>query len=129
MKKCILIIDDDEEICKELKEILEDEEYLIDTANDGIKGMQLIVENNYDIILLDIKLPGMNGIEILKKTKELNKNIKVIIITGRPFATNDLLKDKNKENEDKILFELSDGIFNKPFNIIDILNKIKGLLN
>ncbi len=129
MKKCILIIDDDEEICKELKEILEDEEYLIDTANDGIKGMQLIVENNYDIILLDIKLPGMNGIEILKKTKELNKNIKVIIITGRPFATNDLLKDKNKENEDKILFELSDGIFNKPFNIIDILSKIKGLLN
>ncbi len=126
MKKNILIIDDDEEICNEMKEILQDEGYLVETANDGINGLDLIKKNNYDIILQDLKLPGINGIDILKYTKKNKPDIKVIVLTGRPLIKDQLIK-KNYDNDDKVLIELSDGLFNKPFNIITILNKIKEL--
>jgi DNA-binding response OmpR family regulator len=126
MKKNILIIDDDEEICNEMKEILQDEGYLVETANDGINGLDLIKKNNYDIILQDLKLPGINGIDILKYTKKNKPDIKVIVLTGRPLIKDQLIK-KNYDNDDKVLIELSDGLFNKPFNIITILNKINEL--
>ena len=58
----ILIIDDERSIRNTLKEILEYEKYKVDEAEDGAKGLEMINENHYDLVLLDIKMPKMDGI-------------------------------------------------------------------
>ena len=74
MKK-ILIIDDQKAIRNTLKEILEYEKYAVYVAEDGKIGLQMTIENNYDLIFCDIKMPNLDGIEFLKKVME-RKNYK-----------------------------------------------------
>ena len=109
--KKILIVDDDEEICLELKEILEDEGYSTSYVLDGIKGFEKIKENNYDLIIQDLKLPGIDGIELLRRIKEYNKNQKVIVLTGRPL--NSRLSNENNDTKDEEfkLFSKADRYF------------------
>lgn len=125
MKKKILIIDDDKEICDELKEILEDEGYSVEISLDGLEGFEMIEKNDYDIILQDIKLPGLDGVELLKKTKSINNKIKIIILTGRPLASRLLNENKQFKKEEDDIFRLADAVFNKPFDIVKLLNKIE----
>ena len=61
MKKKILIVDDDEEICEEFSEILKGQHYLVETAFDGLKASAMIVKGEYDLVILDLKLPGLSG--------------------------------------------------------------------
>ncbi len=81
MKK-ILIIDDERSIRNALKEILEYEKYQIDLAEDGEVGFQMFTDNEYDLILSDIKMPKMDGIELLEAIKKQNPEQMVILITG-----------------------------------------------
>ena len=120
-------MDDIHKICDELKEILEDEGYNVDTSFDGLQGLKLIKKKSYDIILQDIKLPSINGVELLKKTKQINNNIKVIILTGRPLSSKLLNEDKQFREEENEIFKFADEVFNKPFNIIKLIEKIKNL--
>ena len=69
MKK-ILIIDDQKAIRNTLKEILEYEKHAVYVAEDGKIGLQMTIENNYDLIFCDIKMPNLDGIEFLKKVME-----------------------------------------------------------
>lgn len=78
----ILIIDDDQAIRKALREILEFEKYQTDEAKDGIEGLKKLESNDYDLALLDIKMPGMDGIEVLKKALELGKDTQFIMISA-----------------------------------------------
>jgi DNA-binding response OmpR family regulator len=130
MKKKILIVDDDEEICDEFSEILKSERYLVETAYDGLKASPMIVKGGYDLIILDLKLPGLNGFELLKMVRDNKIPSRVLILTGRPLLNKKALKElsgTNKE-EEKIL-KLADGIVNKPFDIKYLLNKIKELIS
>ncbi len=77
----ILIIDDEKAIRNTLRDILETEKYIVDDAVDGIAALELIEHNEYDVILCDIKMPRMDGIEVLEKTKELTE-APVIMISG-----------------------------------------------
>ncbi len=81
MKK-ILIIDDEKSIRKALREILEYEKYLVDEAVDGSEGLSMIQKDKYDIILCDIKMPKMDGIEVLDKIMQLSSDSPVIMISG-----------------------------------------------
>jgi DNA-binding response OmpR family regulator len=126
--KKILIVDDDEEICLELKDILEDEGYKVSYELDGLKGFDNILKNNYHLIIQDLKLPGMDGIELLKRTKVNNKNQKVVVLTGRPLNSALLNENSDYKNEENDLNSNADRIFNKPFNIMEILNNIKELI-
>ncbi|MFL2589937.1 MAG: sigma-54-dependent transcriptional regulator [Parvicellaceae bacterium] len=81
MKK-ILIIDDERSIRATLKEILEFEKYLVETAQDGIEGYKMAEEKNFDLIFCDIKMPKIDGIETLKKIVENNILSPVIMISG-----------------------------------------------
>jgi len=78
----ILVIDDERSIRNTLKDILEYEKYHVDLAEDGIKGLDLIAATDYDIILCDIKMPEMDGIEVLQKIQEMKPDIPVVMISG-----------------------------------------------
>jgi two-component system nitrogen regulation response regulator NtrX len=78
----ILIIDDEKAIRKTLSEILSYEGYKIDEAGDGEEGFRKFREKEYDVILCDIKMPKMDGIEFLEKAKELNPDLPIIMISG-----------------------------------------------
>ncbi len=78
----ILVIDDEQSIRKTLKEILEYEEHQVDTAKDGFEGLDKIKNSQYDVILLDIKMPQMDGIEVLEKIMSISPDTPVIMITG-----------------------------------------------
>lgn len=78
----ILIIDDEKAIRKTLTEILSFEGYKIDEASDGEEGLKKFKEKNYDLVLCDIKMPKLDGIEFLQKAVEINTDIPVIMISG-----------------------------------------------
>ncbi|MCC6690430.1 MAG: sigma-54-dependent Fis family transcriptional regulator [Bacteroidia bacterium] len=78
----ILIIDDEKSIRKTLREILEYEKYSVDEAADGIEGLALLQKEKYDAVLCDIKMPKMDGIELLDKIIALNNETPVVMISG-----------------------------------------------
>ena len=78
----ILIIDDEKAIRKTLTEILSYEGYKIEEAGDGEEGFRKFSEKNYDVVLCDIKMPKMDGIEFLEKVKEVNPDVPIIMISG-----------------------------------------------
>ena len=82
MKKSILIIDDEARIQSSLKEILEDEGFEVFVASDGYEGLKIADEDLPDLVLLDIWMPGIDGIEVLSKLRENLPQIQVIMISG-----------------------------------------------
>lgn len=78
----ILIIDDEKAIRKTLSEILSYEGYKIDEAGDGEEGLKKFKEKSYDVVLCDIKMPKLDGIEFLDKSREINGDVPVIMISG-----------------------------------------------
>ena len=78
----ILIIDDEKAIRKTLSEILSYEVYKIDEAGDGEEGLKKVREKEYDVILCDIKMPKIDGIEFLEKAKEVVPDVPIIMISG-----------------------------------------------
>ncbi|MDD4645963.1 MAG: sigma-54 dependent transcriptional regulator, partial [Bacteroidales bacterium] len=78
----ILVIDDERSIRNTLKEVLEYESHQIELAEDGIVGLDMIRENHYDIVLCDIKMPKMDGLEVLEKIFQITGDVQVIMISG-----------------------------------------------
>jgi len=78
----ILVIDDEKSIRNTLKDVLEYENYTVDVAEDGFCGLELFEKNNYDVVLCDIKMPKMDGIEVLEKIMEYSQDVQVIMISG-----------------------------------------------
>ncbi len=78
----ILVIDDERAIRNTLKEVLEYEKYEVDLAEDGPTGLEMFTANSYDIVLCDIKMAKMDGIEVLVKIAETTSDIPVIMISG-----------------------------------------------
>ncbi len=82
MPQTILIIDDEKAIRRTLSDILSFEGFTIDEAADGAEGLKKIKENSYDCILCDIKMPKMDGLEVLEQMREVNSDTPFIIISG-----------------------------------------------
>jgi two-component system nitrogen regulation response regulator NtrX len=78
----ILIVDDEKGILTSLSNILQDEQYATEVAEDGEGALRLLETDGFDLVLLDIWLPGIDGIETLKRIKELRSNVPVIMISG-----------------------------------------------
>lgn len=87
MKK-VLIVDDEELIRETLQRILKKEGYYIDVAVNGSEAIQKFNDNNFDLVLLDINLPDIDGLEVLKSLKEITSDILVIMITGYASVEN-----------------------------------------
>ena len=116
MKK-VLIIEDDPEIIKILKIHLEDQIYAVEVAEDGGQGLQLAIDNDYDLILLDLTLPGMDGVDVCKNLRQ-QKSTPVIMLTAK------------SEEIDRVLgLEIgADDYITKPFSIRELLARIKAVL-
>lgn len=82
MKHTILVVDDEKEICDLFQDILTQEGYKVLTATNGMEAISLGKQNRFDLAVLDIKMPGMDGIEAFQKLKKVKKDMEVIILTG-----------------------------------------------
>ncbi|MGA9121258.1 MAG: sigma-54 dependent transcriptional regulator [Bacteroidota bacterium] len=80
--KSILVVDDEKETCIWLKRALEHRRYDVSTAEDGIRALEMTAREGYDLVLLDIKMPGMDGLTVLGKMKEASPDIPVVMISA-----------------------------------------------
>ncbi len=78
----VLVVDDDQQVLRAIKAILEDEGYLVDDCHDGAAALQAFQGREYDAVLSDIKMPGMDGIALLEELHRLDKEMPVILHTG-----------------------------------------------
>jgi DNA-binding NtrC family response regulator len=114
----ILIVDDDESIRKVLASILEEKGYRVDTAQSGKEAIEKTQSEFYNLALVDIRLPDMDGTEVLASVKETNPPMVKIIVTGYPSLQN-AIDAVNKGADAYIL---------KPFKVDNILSEISGHL-
>ena len=113
----LLIVDDEEGIIEELVGFFQEEGFDVSAATDGERGIQLLKSENPDLCLLDLKLPDMSGLLVLKIAKETCPNIKVIVNTG--YVDQRLVDQAN---------ELKCYIFmHKPFDLFELKQKIDEL--
>jgi len=113
----LLVIDDDVELCSLLKEYLQREDYNVKCVHDGRNGLDEALKGGYDLIILDVMLPGMDGFEIIKKLRAASRT-PVVMLTARG------------EDVDRIIgLELgADDYLAKPFNPRELLARIKAIL-
>ena len=118
MKEKILIIEDQEDLVKGLILNLEDEGYEVDYALDGKEGLGKALKEKPDLILLDIMLPGMNGLEICKELRQNKMDIPIVMLTA-----------KGDEIDKVIGLEIgADDYISKPFSIRELLARVKAHL-
>jgi DNA-binding response OmpR family regulator len=118
MKKKILIIEDEEDLVKGLRLNLVDEGYEVDYALDGKDGLRKALKEKPDLILLDIMLPGMNGLEICKELRQNKMDIPIVMLTA-----------KGDEIDKVIGLEIgADDYISKPFSIRELLARVKAHL-
>ena len=117
MKK-ILIVDDQQGIRLLLKEVFKNEGYETFLASNGAEAVQHIENSSLDCVLLDMKIPGMNGLEILKHIKELFATLPVVMMTGN--SDMDLIRNAKELG--------ASHFFTKPFDIFEVRNTINNLL-
>ena len=82
MRARILVVDDEDIVVRSALRVLEDPQYTIDTAQDGLEALAKIEQGTYDVVLLDIMMPRMDGIEVLQRVKESHPDVEVIMFTG-----------------------------------------------
>lgn len=118
MREKVLIVDDQFGIRTLLNEVLSKEGYKIYQAANGLQALNVTKQHAPDLVLLDMKIPGMDGLEILKKMKEIDPDIKVLIMTA--YGEMDLIEKTKK------LGALAH--FSKPFDIEEIRSAVKKYL-
>ncbi len=94
-KMKLLIVDDNEEYCQNLRDILELRDYEVTIALDGFQGLELVKRGRFDLVLMDVKMPVMDGVETFKKMKHITEGVPVIMITA--YAVEDLISEALRE--------------------------------
>lgn len=118
MPKRLLVVDDDDEIRELLEFDLSHSGYIIDTASDGLDGLNKAVTNNYDLVLLDVMMPKMNGFDVCKNLRKAKSDIPVLLLTAKGT-----IGDKTQG------FDCgADDYLVKPFDIQEVLLRVKALL-
>jgi DNA-binding response OmpR family regulator len=113
----ILIVEDEHKIANAMKQGLEQERYAVDIAYDGNVGYDFASSEEYDLIILDIMLPGMDGIELTKKLRDEKKHTPILMLTAKG------------QTEDKVtgLDTGADDYITKPFAFTELLARIRAL--
>lgn len=114
----ILLVEDDTAIARSLKEGLEDEAYAVDVANDGSEGYRTAVADDYDVIILDIMLPEMNGYEVCRALRNDGDKTPILMLTARD-TERDIVEGLDTGADDYLA---------KPFSFDVLLARIRALL-
>ncbi len=114
IKGKILVVDDNEDLCEMLKDILEMEEFEVAIALDGSEALNKAKDTDFDVVLMDVKMPEMNGVETFRKFKEISPDTPVIMITA--YAVEKLIKEARHLGAYAAL--------KKPFNMDELLDTI-----
>jgi DNA-binding NtrC family response regulator len=117
MKK-VLIIDDDVMMLNALTTLLQDEGLAVMTAADGSHGIMLYKEHRPEVILLDLRLPSITGVEVLREIKRINAGAKVIIITG--YSAPEVLEETMRSG--------AFGFYEKSRDVDELLKLIQNAL-
>jgi len=115
LNESILVVDDDADVRKTLSSILFEEGYSVETVENGKQATKVSEKSRFDVALIDIKLPDMEGTELLHRLKEKQPHIVMIIITGFPTL----------ENAMKTVNEGADGYILKPYDVQKLLEMIR----
>src|SRR5579864_1228055 len=113
----VLLIDDDTELTKLLQEYLQEEQFHLDAAHDGVSGLQKALANQYAVVVLDVMLPGVSGLDVLKQLRQKSA-VPVLMLTARGSEL------------DRILgLELgADDYLPKPFNPRELVARLRAIL-
>jgi DNA-binding response OmpR family regulator len=114
----ILIVEDEKKLCELIERALKAERYAVDTAADGQTGWALASAYDYDLVVLDLMLPGLSGGDILERIRRRNQQVPILILTARE-ATEEKVRN----------FEAgADDYLTKPFAFAELLMRVKALL-
>jgi len=117
LKPKILIVDDQKSICDTVSTILETEKYEVHTSNDGYEAIEKVKETSYDIAFIDIKMPGINGVEVLREIRKISPETTVVMMTA--YAVEELIKQALDEGAHTCIY--------KPFDMEKIIETIKNV--
>jgi len=118
MPKQVLIVEDDENIAELLRLHLHDEGYAIEHAADGEVGMQLVERRQWDALVLDLMLPGVDGLEICRRARSMTRYTPIIITSARSSEVHRILG-----------LELgADDYLAKPFSVLELVARVRALL-
>ena len=117
MAQTILVVDDEQSICTLLHDVLDHFGHQVETLQDARLAMELAGQRKFDLIFLDIRMPGMNGLDALKGLKELCPDATFVMITG--FAQTDVVEECMKSGASACL--------GKPFSIAQVTKLLEGL--
>jgi DNA-binding response OmpR family regulator len=115
MGKSVLVIDDEERISRLLQLELSHEGYQVEIAHDGREGLEMALGQTWDIIILDIMMPGLNGVEVLRRLRKVDGNTPVILVTARNTIP-EIVSGLDQGANDYIT---------KPFEIEELLARIR----
>jgi len=119
MSRKVLIVDDNPNMSSLLSEMLEIFDYESIRANDGLEAIEKVEQNDVSLVITDMRMPKMSGLDLLQKIKEKRPEMPVVVISG--YALDD--------EGNNLLSSLADGFLNKPFKMSDIeelLNNVVG---
>ena len=116
--KKILIVDDDDEIRELLEFDISHSGYYTDTAKDGLEGLNKALKNSYDLIILDVMMPKMNGFDVCKNIRQAKLSVPILMLTAKGT-----INDKTEGFEGG-----ADDYLVKPFDIQEVLLRIRVLL-
>ncbi len=114
----ILLVEDEEKVSRFIVRGLTAQSFAVDTAPDGRSGLELATTYNYDLIILDLMLPGLNGTEVLRRIRRDNHRVPILMLTAR-----DAVADKVEHLEAG-----ADDYLTKPFAFAELMARIKALL-
>lgn len=122
--KKILVVDDESDITFTLQSILEDNGFIVDIYTNPVSALRNFQANSYDLILLDIKMPDMNGFELYNKMKEIDNRAKICFLTASEMFYEDLRKAR---------FELDESLgeryfIQKPIATKELLRRINAMI-
>lgn len=114
----ILVVEDEVKVASFVRRALEEESYAVDLATDGVQGLEFAQQGVYDLIVLDVMLPGMSGLEVLQRLRKEKIKTPVLILTARAQI----------DQKVKGLDAGADDYLTKPFAIEELLARVRALL-